>query len=216
MINTSKKAGLLCREKDSDPEGKQLAATKDPLGEATKLVQKLKQHAPDRIKTHLLAFEVLPHICHCHLVCCQCCSCICPPCQQLLSQGTLKTLKVQQRAPDCTTQTCEACLCVLLPGPGAILPGGLPSMGFADCVHLYGRQLYSTPLNSTSPYSIPAANWSCERSLCRQQSAFVGDSSLSLASPAGRLELASSQACRLAWRCLLVPAGTLQQQKESV
>lgn len=48
----------VCREKDSDPEGKQLAATKEPLAEATKLVQKLKQHAPDRLKTHLLAFEV--------------------------------------------------------------------------------------------------------------------------------------------------------------
>ena len=47
-----------CREKDPDPEGKQLAATKDPLGEATKLVQQLKQYAGDRIKTHLLAFEV--------------------------------------------------------------------------------------------------------------------------------------------------------------
>lgn len=46
------------REKDLDPEGKQLAATKDPLGEATKLVQQLKQYAGDRIKTHLLAFEV--------------------------------------------------------------------------------------------------------------------------------------------------------------
>ena len=46
------------REKDPDPDGKQLAATKDPLGEATKLVQQLKQYAGERIKTHLLAFEV--------------------------------------------------------------------------------------------------------------------------------------------------------------
>ena len=51
--------GLLpYREKDPDPDGKQLAGTKDPLGEATKLVQQLKQYAGDRIKTHLLAFEV--------------------------------------------------------------------------------------------------------------------------------------------------------------
>lgn len=49
-----------CREKDPDPEGKQLAATKDPLAEATKLVQQLKQYAGDRMKTHLLAFEVRP------------------------------------------------------------------------------------------------------------------------------------------------------------
>ena len=47
-----------CREKDPDPDGKRLAATKDPLAEATKLVQQLKQYAGDRINTHLLAFEV--------------------------------------------------------------------------------------------------------------------------------------------------------------
>ncbi len=46
------------REKDPDPDGKQLAATPEPLAEATKLVQQLKQYAGDRIKTHLLAFEV--------------------------------------------------------------------------------------------------------------------------------------------------------------
>ena len=46
------------REKDPDPDGKQLAATQEPLAEATKLVQQLKQYAGDRIKTHLLAFEV--------------------------------------------------------------------------------------------------------------------------------------------------------------
>ncbi|KAL3138957.1 hypothetical protein ABBQ32_005768 [Trebouxia sp. C0010 RCD-2024] len=46
------------KEKDPDPEGKHLAATKDPLGEATKLVQQLKQYAGDRMQTHLLAFEV--------------------------------------------------------------------------------------------------------------------------------------------------------------
>jgi len=48
----------LYREKDADPDGKQLAATQEPLAEATKLVQQLKQYAGDRIKTHLLAFEV--------------------------------------------------------------------------------------------------------------------------------------------------------------
>ncbi|DBA72018.1 TPA: hypothetical protein ACH3X2_010757 [Trebouxia sp. C0005] len=46
------------KEKDPDPDGKQLAATQEPLAEATKLVQQLKQYAGDRIKTHLLAFEV--------------------------------------------------------------------------------------------------------------------------------------------------------------
>lgn len=59
-----------CREKDPDPEGKQLAATKDPLGEATKLVQRLKQYAGDRLKTHLFAFEVGLLLCsnvHCAL-----------------------------------------------------------------------------------------------------------------------------------------------------
>ena len=59
---------VLCREKDPDPEGKQLAATKDPLGEATKLVQQLKQYAGDRIKTHLLAFEVGFLLCK-HVLC---------------------------------------------------------------------------------------------------------------------------------------------------
>ena len=53
-----------CREKDPDPDGRQLAGTKDALGEATKLVQQLKQYAGDRIKTHLLAFEVSPHFTH--------------------------------------------------------------------------------------------------------------------------------------------------------
>ena len=52
------------REKDPDPDGRQLAGTKDALGEATKLVQQLKQYAGDRIKTHLLAFEVSPHFTH--------------------------------------------------------------------------------------------------------------------------------------------------------
>ena len=52
------------REKDPDPDGRQLAGTKDALGEATKLVQQLKQYAGDRIKTHLLAFEVSQHFTH--------------------------------------------------------------------------------------------------------------------------------------------------------
>ena len=49
---------FVSREKDPDPDGKQLAATADPLGEATKLVQQLRSSAGDRLKTHLLAFEV--------------------------------------------------------------------------------------------------------------------------------------------------------------
>ena len=36
----------------------QLAATPDPLGEATKLVQRLTQHAGVKLQSHLLAFEV--------------------------------------------------------------------------------------------------------------------------------------------------------------
>ena len=39
-----------CCRKDPDPEGAQLAAAPDPLGEATKLLQKLKQHAADRCR----------------------------------------------------------------------------------------------------------------------------------------------------------------------
>ena len=62
----------MCREKDPDPEGKQLAATKDPLAEATKLVQQLKQYAGDRMKTHLLAFEVCPLL-PCMMSCTICC-----------------------------------------------------------------------------------------------------------------------------------------------
>ncbi len=41
-------ACLRCRKADPDPDGKQLAATSDPLGEATKLLEKLKQHADTR------------------------------------------------------------------------------------------------------------------------------------------------------------------------
>ena len=46
------------RCRDLDPEGAKLAATEDPLGEATKLVSMLKQHAGGRPGTHLAAFEV--------------------------------------------------------------------------------------------------------------------------------------------------------------
>jgi hypothetical protein len=46
------------RPVDPDPDGAKLAAAEDPLGEATKLVLKLKQHAPLDLRTHLAAFEV--------------------------------------------------------------------------------------------------------------------------------------------------------------
>lgn len=46
------------KEKDPDPDGQQLASVADPLGEALKLVRMLKAHAADRLRTHLLAFEV--------------------------------------------------------------------------------------------------------------------------------------------------------------
>lgn len=38
----------LFRKADPDPDGAKLAATSDPLGEATKLLEKLKQHADSR------------------------------------------------------------------------------------------------------------------------------------------------------------------------
>eukprot|EP00884_Botryococcus_braunii_P006971 jgi/Botrbrau1/16275/Bobra.0066s0056.1 len=44
--------------KDPDPDGAQLAANPDPLGEASKLIRTLKTHADSRFLTHLLAFEV--------------------------------------------------------------------------------------------------------------------------------------------------------------
>ena len=50
------------KDLDPDPDGEQLAKTKDPLGEATKLVQRLREHSGDRLRTHELAFEV------CHLL----------------------------------------------------------------------------------------------------------------------------------------------------
>lgn len=46
------------KEKDLDPFGEQLAQTEDPLGEALKLVQRLREHSGNRLKTHELAFEV--------------------------------------------------------------------------------------------------------------------------------------------------------------
>lgn len=46
------------KEKDPDPDGEKLAATEDPLGEATKLVVMLKEHAGDKLDTQLAAFEV--------------------------------------------------------------------------------------------------------------------------------------------------------------
>ena len=52
------KCRLTCREKDPDPDGEQLAATQDPLGEAMKLVQRLRQHSGDRLGTHKLACNV--------------------------------------------------------------------------------------------------------------------------------------------------------------
>mmetsp|Transcript_31747 Transcript_31747/g.90154 ORF Transcript_31747/g.90154 Transcript_31747/m.90154 type:complete len:895 (+) Transcript_31747:199-2883(+) len=45
-------------EKDPDPDGKQLAATEDPVGEAAKLVAELKVYAAKEIATHTAAFEV--------------------------------------------------------------------------------------------------------------------------------------------------------------
>ncbi|KAI8463620.1 MAG: N-terminal acetyltransferase A, auxiliary subunit [Monoraphidium minutum] len=46
------------RPADPDPDGAKLAATEDPLGEATKLVLRLKAAAPGELVTHLAAFEV--------------------------------------------------------------------------------------------------------------------------------------------------------------
>jgi len=52
------KAGAADAKKDPDPHGEALAATEDPLGEATKLVRRLVKAAGDRLQTQLLAFEV--------------------------------------------------------------------------------------------------------------------------------------------------------------
>ena len=46
------------RDKDPDPDGVKLAATEDPLAEATRLVVMLKTHAGDRLIAHTTAFEV--------------------------------------------------------------------------------------------------------------------------------------------------------------
>ncbi|EFJ53230.1 hypothetical protein VOLCADRAFT_55571 [Volvox carteri f. nagariensis] len=46
------------REPDPDPDGAKLAATPDPLGEASKLVEMLVRHAGERLASHLLAAEV--------------------------------------------------------------------------------------------------------------------------------------------------------------
>ncbi|KAK9837789.1 hypothetical protein WJX74_005116 [Apatococcus lobatus] len=54
----AKKAATPAKEKDPDPDGEQLAATQDPLGEAMKLVQRLRQHSGDRLGTHKLACDV--------------------------------------------------------------------------------------------------------------------------------------------------------------
>ena len=62
------------KEKDPDPDpvGEQLAKTEDPLGEATKLVQRLREHSGDRLRTHELAFEVChPLVVTSHLLVCE-------------------------------------------------------------------------------------------------------------------------------------------------
>eukprot|EP00887_Chlorella_sp_A99_P007802 scaffold20.g7802.t1 len=46
------------KKKDPDPQGAQLLATPDPLGEAAKLAARLVQHAGGALQTHLLAFGV--------------------------------------------------------------------------------------------------------------------------------------------------------------
>lgn len=43
---------------DPDPDGALLAATPQPLEEATKLIRRLEAAAPDRLSTHTLGFEV--------------------------------------------------------------------------------------------------------------------------------------------------------------
>ena len=46
------------KEKDPDPHGEKLAQVEDPLGEAMKLLQRLREYSGGRLKTHELAFEV--------------------------------------------------------------------------------------------------------------------------------------------------------------
>jgi peptide alpha-N-acetyltransferase len=43
---------------DTDPDGVLLATTKDPLGEATKLLNRLLTASPDRLESQLMAFEI--------------------------------------------------------------------------------------------------------------------------------------------------------------
>ena len=54
----AKKAAAAKARKDLDPDGAALAATADPLGEASSLVALLALHAPSRPDTHTLCFEV--------------------------------------------------------------------------------------------------------------------------------------------------------------
>lgn len=56
--NKEKNGKRVTAPKDPDPDGAQLAATPDPLGEASKLIRILKTHANGRFLTHQLAFEV--------------------------------------------------------------------------------------------------------------------------------------------------------------
>ncbi|KAL4424899.1 hypothetical protein ABPG77_002122 [Micractinium sp. CCAP 211/92] len=57
----AKKAAATGEEKkkrDTDPDGVQLAATADPLGEAAKLLRRLREHAGDNLGVQQLSFEV--------------------------------------------------------------------------------------------------------------------------------------------------------------
>lgn len=54
----AKKPAAAKRKADPDPDGAKLAGTSDPLGEATKLLEKLKEHADSRLETQRWAFEV--------------------------------------------------------------------------------------------------------------------------------------------------------------
>ena len=52
------KTGSLDKQKDPDPDGGELAATEQPLEEASKLIRVLLQHAGDMVKSQLLGVEV--------------------------------------------------------------------------------------------------------------------------------------------------------------
>ncbi|CAK0738600.1 hypothetical protein CVIRNUC_001066 [Coccomyxa viridis] len=56
--SAKKQAPAKEKEKDPDPHGEKLAQVEDPLGEAMKLLQRLREYSGDRLKTHELAFEV--------------------------------------------------------------------------------------------------------------------------------------------------------------